>query len=135
MTVPQTVLDSDPGLNEWCILHAYRGSIAHGMWESPTNPLSIDDKDTMAACVPSVAHYWALSDYGSRGTREIVRDPWDIVVYEARKVVRLLIQGNPNVLSLLWLAPNMYIRIEPAGKLLLDNREVFTGRHVYASFV
>ena len=39
------------------------------MYEPPENPLSIDDKDTMAICVPSLAYYYGLSEYGSRGTR------------------------------------------------------------------
>lgn len=135
MTVPRAVLAQDPGLSDWCILHAYRGSVAHGMWEPNTNPLSIDDKDTMALCVPSLDHYFGLAEYGSRGTVEIVMDPWDIVIYETRKAVRLLMQGNPNVLSLLWLPDSLYIRREAAGRLLLENRNAFVGRHVYASFV
>lgn len=32
MTVPRDVLDLDRGLTEWCILHGYRGSVAHGMF-------------------------------------------------------------------------------------------------------
>jgi hypothetical protein len=88
VTVPRDVLALDEGLTDWCILHAYRGSIAHGMYEPNHEPNSIDDKDTMAFCVPSVEHYYGLSQYGSRGTREIKHGEWDIVIYEARKAVR-----------------------------------------------
>lgn len=136
MSIPRPLLDErEPGLSEWCILHGYRGSIAHGMYEPPTEPNSIDDKDTMAVCVPPRDHYYGLAEFGSRGTREVVDDPWDIVIYEARKMIRLLSQGNPNVLALLWLSPNLYIKVTDAGRILLDNRDAFVGRHVYKPFV
>jgi predicted nucleotidyltransferase len=135
MSVPRDVLDKDKGLTDWCFLHAYRGSIAHGMYEPSDQPNSIDDKDTMAFCVPSIEHYYGLSEYGSRGTREIKHGEWDIVIYEARKAIRLLQGGNPNVLSMLWLERNYYIEIRPEGQHLLDNRDLFVGRHVYKPFV
>jgi uncharacterized protein len=135
MAVPGDVLALDQGLTDWCILHAYRGSIAHGMYEPNHEPNSIDDKDTMAFCVPSVEHYYGLSQYGSRGTREIKRDEWDIVIYEARKAIGLLQGGNPNVLSMLWLDPNLYIKTTDAGAMLLERRDVFVGRHVYKPFI
>jgi uncharacterized protein len=135
VTVPRGILARDRGLDEWCILHGYRGSIAHGMYEPSEQPNSIDDKDTMAVCVPPLEYYYGLSEYGSRGTVEIKYAEWDIVVYEVRKMVRLLEQGNPNVLALLWLSPNMYIQATPAGRRLLENRELFVGRHVYKPFI
>lgn len=135
MSVPPSVLARDAGLLDWCVLHGYRGSIAHGMYEPNSDPNSIDDKDTMAVCVPPLDYYYGLMEYGTRGTREIVVDPWDIVVYEARKMIRLLAQGNPNVLALLWLSPNLYIKTTDAGALLAQRRELFVGRHVYKPFV
>ncbi len=116
------------------ILLAYRGSVAHGTWEPNTDPKSIDDIDLMGVAVPSLDHYFGLEQYGSRGTREIVRDPWDIVLYEARKVIGLLMKGNPNVLSLLWLPDDLYIHIEPAGRYLIERRWLFATKAVYQPF-
>lgn len=135
MSVPKAILGKDPGLSAWCILHGYRGSIAHGMYEPSSEPDSIDDKDTMAVCVPSSEFYYGLSEYGSRGTREIKVGEWDVVIYEARKAIGLLAKGNPNILSLLWLPENGYIYRGDAGQLLLANRQMFIGRHVYQPFV
>lgn len=135
MTVPVDLLRENPGAGDWAFLHGYRGSVAHGMYTPSSDPDSIDDKDTMAFCVPPLDHYYGLSEFGSRGTQEIKRGEWDIVVYEARKALRLLAQGNPNVLSMLWLPPNMLIKSTPAGDLLLANRDLFVGRHVYKPFV
>lgn len=134
MSVPRDLLHDNPGMGKWAFLHGYRGSIAHGMYEPNHEPNSIDDKDTMAFCVPPRDYYYGLREYGSRGTVEVKRDEWDVVIYEARKALRLLGQGNPNVLSMLWLPDNLYIRMTAAGQHLLDNRDAFVGRHVYKPF-
>lgn len=135
MTIPNSILLSEPGLNEWCILSGFRGSIAHGTYRPNYESNSIDDKDVMAVCVPTENLYLSLEDYGSRGTREIMRDPWDIVIYEAKKFISMLEGANPNVLSLLWLESHLYMKKTPAGQLLLDNREIFATKRAYHSFV
>lgn len=135
MSVPKDLIAENKGLGEWSILHCYRGSIAHNMYIPNSDPDSIDDKDTIGICVPPKDHYIGLMNYASRGTKEIKRDEWDIVVYEVKKAIGLLTQGNPNVLSMLWAQPNHYIRITSAGQLLMSNRSMFAGRHVYRSFV
>lgn len=118
----------------WNILLAYRGSIAHGMYLPGTDPHSIDDKDLIGICVPPLEYYFGLKEFGSRGTREIKEGEWDIVVYEVRKAIRLLAQGNPNILSMLWLQEDHYLGITGAGRMLLNARNLFVGRHVYRSF-
>ncbi len=136
MGLPKDLVSQEPGLGEWCILRGYRGSIAHGCYIPYSDPNSIDDKDVMAVCVPPLEYYFGLKGYGSRGrgTKEVKRDEWDIVIYEARKFIRLLQKGNPNVLMLLWLESNYYMKVTSAGQLLLDNRDLFVARHVYRSF-
>jgi hypothetical protein len=47
----------------------------------------------------------------------------------------LLAKGNPNVLSMLWLPDNLYIGRSIAGDRLIDQRQVFVGRHVYFSYI
>lgn len=135
MSIPDDLIAEYPGLGEWCILHAFRGSLAAGMFVPSIDPNSIDDKDTMAICVPPMDYYYGLKQFGSRGTQEIKRGEWDIVVYEARKALSLLAEGNPNVLSMLWLEEKDYIHVTNAGKLLLANRDLFVGKHVYRSFI
>lgn len=105
------------------------------MYVPSTDPNSIDDKDVMAVSVPPLEYYFGLQEFGSRGTQEIKRHEWDIVVYEARKFIKLLAQGNPNVLMMLWLNDNLYIKITDAGRLLIDNRRAFVGRHAYKAFI
>ena len=135
MGIPRDLLRQHPGVEQWAILAGYRGSVAHGMYVPPKNPLSIDDKDVMAICVPPPVYYLGLKQYGSRGTEEIKRNEWDIVVYECRKAMSMLAQGNPNMLSILWLSDKHYIKRTAAGQLILSHRALFSGRHVYNSFV
>ena len=134
MSIPKDLLRENNGLSEWAILVGYRGSIAHNMYVPNKDPNSVDDKDVMAVCVPPRDYYIGLKSYGSRGTKEIFMGEWDIVIYEVKKFISLLEKGNPNVLSLLWLQPNHYIKLTDAGQLILDNRDLFVGRHVYRSF-
>lgn len=117
------------------ILVAYRGSIAHGMYTPNTNTNSIDDKDVIACTIPQLEYYFGLKQFGSRGTQEVWHNEYDIVIYEFTKLISMLSQGNPNVLSLLWLEPTDYIKITPSGQILIDNRDLFVGKHAYNSFI
>ncbi|KKN47176.1 hypothetical protein LCGC14_0665720, partial [marine sediment metagenome] len=100
MSFPKDLIREHPGLGDWNILHAYRGSIAHGMYIPKNDPISIDDKDTMGICVPPKEYFIGTKRFANRGTKEIKRDEWDIVIYEIRKAISLLTKGNPNMLSL-----------------------------------
>lgn len=117
----------DPGT----ILLAYRGSIAHGMYMPSDDPNSVDDKDLIGCCVPEERFYFGLHNFEQQ---EIKKGPWDLVNYEVRKLVRLLVQQNPNVLSILWTDPKFFLRLEAGGRLLLKNRSVFVSRKAYHSF-
>lgn len=116
------------------ILAGYRGSIAHGMFVPNTDPNSIDDKDVMAIVIPSIDNYFGLNGFGSRGTKEFFVGEWDIVIYEIKKYITLLRKSNPNVLSLLWLEDNHYIKRSPEGNKLIENRDMFISKAIYKSF-
>ncbi len=134
MSIPKDILDKNPGVGEWSILTAYRGSIAHDMYVPKNDPNCIDDKDVMAICIPPLKYYFGLSEYGSRGTQEIKQGEWDIVVYELKKMIGLLEAGNPNVLSMLWVEDRFITHITEEGKLLRSNKHLFVGRHAFHSF-
>ena len=134
MGIPKDIIRENPSLGKWCIMQCYRGSIAHGMYVPNSNPNSIDDKDVMAICIPPLDYYYGLKQFGSRGTKEIKRDEWDIVIYEMRKMVRLLSKGNPNVLMALWLEDKHYINKTDTWALIVNHRDLFSGKHVYRSF-
>lgn len=133
--MPKVLLKKFPEIIDWSVITAFRGSIAHGLYVPSSDSGSIDDKDIMSICIPPIQYYFGLEEYGSRGTREIKYREWDIVVYEFKKCVNLLKQGNPNILCILWMDDDSYIKISPEGKQLIQARNLFAGKHVYHSFV
>ena len=134
MTIPKNITGKYLSLSDWSVALCYRGSITHGTWQPSSEPTSIDDKDVLSVCVPTTDYYFGLREFGSRGTQEIKQDEWDIVAYEARKMLSMLANGNPNVLMALWLKPQYYLKVTPAWQLVIDNRDMFVGKHVYRSF-
>jgi hypothetical protein len=56
------------------------------------------------------------------------------VFYELRKFIGLLLNCNPNVLSLLWLKPNGIIYESPLGARLREHRDLFVTKKAYHSF-
>ena len=106
------------------ILMGYRGSIAHGTYI----PDHIDDKDIWAIVIPPIDYTWGLKQYDHT---QIQRGDIDLVVYDIRKYVRLLIKSNPNVISWLWTDP---IRTTIIGEHLIKERDMFLSKQCYKSF-
>jgi len=129
------IYDLDPKSMQHAILVAYRGSISHGTYRPNTDPNSVDDIDVVGLVVPPDQYYYGLKEFGSRGTKEIKRNEWDVVLYEIRKALRMLGKGNPNIFSLLWLRTQDYIKTSEAGELLLENRDLFSSKIIFHSFV
>jgi len=113
------------------LLLAYRGSIAHGMYVPQENPDAIDDKDVMGTYVAPHQHYIGFQ---KKEHKEAMFKEWDVVCYEIRKLISLLLKGNPNVLSLLWVPECHVIFKNNSGQLLRENRHVFVSKQVYHSF-
>lgn len=113
---------------------AYRGSIAHGMYVPKDDPNHIDDIDLMGFVFGSIENYFGLREWGSRGTKEIRQDPYDIVLYEIKKAFSLLLQGNPNILGMLWTEPQFYVKRGFSYEELIASKELFVGKHVYNAF-
>lgn len=104
------------------------------MFVPSTNPDSIDDIDLMGFVFGEPRHYFGLQEWGARGTREIKAGKYDVVLYEARKAVSLLLQGNPNMMSMLWLKHQHRLIVTPAAMSLIGSRQYFVGKHVYNAF-
>lgn len=113
------------------ILLGWRGSIAHGMYLPSNDPQSIDDKDVIGVYIGPVEHYLG---FGRSETKEKWEGAYDCVFYEVRKMVSLLLNCNPNVLSLLWLKDNAIIYKSLLGQRLQDNKDIFVTKKAYHSF-
>jgi uncharacterized protein len=109
----------------------WRGSIAHGMYVPKSDPDSIDDKDVMGIYIAPIEHYFG---FGRKDVYEQWEGEWDCVFYELKKFVGLLLNSNPNVLSLLWLEPSGIIFENSFGQRLRENRDIFVTKKAYHSF-
>ncbi len=115
------------------IFLGYRGSIAHGMYVPNSDPNSIDDKDVMGVFTAPISHY--IGTKKIKDVREKWYKEWDCVYYEVLKLAKLLEKGNPNVLTLLWLDGRHIIYKSSEWNLFVDNRDAFSSKNVYHSFV
>jgi predicted nucleotidyltransferase len=118
-------------LPEGLISLCWRGSVAHGMYVPKCDPDSIDDKDVMGVYIGPLEHYLG---FGRADVYEKWEGEWDCVFYELKKFVGLLLNCNPNVLSLLWLKPNGIIFESSLGQRLRENRDLFVTKKAYHSF-
>jgi predicted nucleotidyltransferase len=117
-------------LQDRTILLGWMGSHSHGTYVEPKKG-GIDDKDVMGIVVPSKSYYLGLDKWEGLNTWV---DEYDLTFYEARKFMNLLLKNNPNVLGMLWLEPNMYLKTTDVGKKLIKNREIFSSKLAYKSF-
>jgi hypothetical protein len=118
-------------LPEGLISLCWRGSVAHGMYVPQSDPDSIDDKDVIGIYIGPLEHYLG---FGRKDVYEQWEGEWDCVFYELRKFVGLLLNCNPNVLSLLWLEPNGIIYESSIGGRLRQQRDLFVTKKAYHSF-
>lgn len=123
-------IDNPFNLEKHTILAGYVGSIAHGTYV-PTKDGGIDDKDIMGVCVPPKNYYLGMDTFEQCATWV---DEYDIVIYEIKKYLRLMCKCNPNVMSLLWLQPNHYVKLTPLGRIIIESRTLFSTKNAYASF-
>ena len=119
-------------LTDNVVLLGYRGSVAHGMYLPGTDPNSVDDVDLMAVYMAPVGYYLGLDPLNEGTDRTL--NQWDVVRYEFKKFVQLLLNSNPNVLSMLWLKDEFYLEKHPYGQLLLDNKNWFVSKEAYKPF-
>jgi predicted nucleotidyltransferase len=63
-------------------------------------------------------------------------DP-DVVIYDVRKFCALAADCNPNIIEVLWADESDYRILAPAGRMLVDAREMFLSkkaRHTFAGY-
>ena len=110
-----------------------RGSESHGLYIPPEDEMGTDDRDLMVVVVPPLEYVFGLATWN--GTAESIKGVWDVVVYDWRKFVHLLVKQNPNVVGTLWLAEEDYLHRNEIGRWICDARLAFRARHpAYVAF-
>jgi predicted nucleotidyltransferase len=105
------------------ILRVIAGSRAHGLAREGS------DEDTRGVCIPPKEVLLGLDtfeQYESSGS--------DHVVFALAKFVRLALDGNPNILEVLYTAPEDILHRDRYGERLLENRGLFLSRRVGGRF-
>jgi len=122
-------------LQENLICCVNRGSQAHGTYVPSSEPNSIDDIDLMTCYLNSRSFYTGINIYQESDHHEYWVGEYDIVEYEIRKLIGLLIKCNPNVLSLLWINGEDIHISSSAYKRLRDVRNCFLSKtRIFESF-
>lgn len=116
------------------IIQVLRGSIAHGTYVPSEDEHGIDDIDALGIVIAPINFYFGLTPWGSSSTREYAHGPIDLVEYEIRKFVSLLLNCNPNMFTALWGNPEHILQISRAGARLREARDNFLSKRCFASF-
>lgn len=86
------------------------------------------DIDYRGIVVAPSSYYLGLDTF----EQHISDDP-DLCYYELKKFIKLAMQGNPNILELLFAAE--YELLTPHGQQLVDNREMFLSKRCAKSYM
>jgi predicted nucleotidyltransferase len=105
------------------ILRVISGSRAYGL----DHPGS--DTDTRGVCIPPLEYHLGLQTFEQHES-----EGGDHVVFALAKFVRLALQGNPNIIEVLYTDPADILFINPFGERLCAARDIFLSRHVGETF-
>lgn len=117
-------LRTNEHLGDNIILLGLGGSYAYG-----TNIDGVSDVDVRGVALNSKREILLGNSFD-----QVIDEATDTTVYAFDKIVKLLADGNPNVLEILFQPKNFYSVITPIGQELLDNRHIFLSKQVFYTF-
>lgn len=116
-------LHENEHLKDRIMFLTFGGSHAYGT-NTPTS-----DIDIRGCAMPLVSDLIGLTNF-----EQVIDKNTDTTVYAFPKLVKLLLNCNPNCIELLGCKPEFYTAVSPAGKLLLENRNIFLSKRAINSF-
>lgn len=116
-------LRNDPHLRDKIILLALGGSYAYG-----TN-IETSDIDIRGCALNRKSDLIGLSNF-----EQVIDSKTDTTIYGFNKLIRLLMNCNPNIIEMLGCKPEHYLYITEIGKQLLDNRRMFLSQKAADTF-
>jgi uncharacterized protein len=105
------------------ILKVLSGSRAYGL-DQPDS-----DIDTRGVCIPPIEYHLGLRTFDQHEN-----ETGDHVVFALAKFVRLALQGNPNLIEVLYTDPADVLFMNSFGERLLAARDLFLSRRVGETF-
>jgi predicted nucleotidyltransferase len=143
MSTSENALPTLPGLTDeqvqrmfpfGLVMLASVGSQSHGTFIAKNDPDSIDDIDLMGVYVSPIEGYFGFGRQETIERKFGEYGPYDVVSYDLRHFVALLMKSNPNVLGMLWMKPEHILHSSDIAETLRANRSLFATRHAYQSF-
>ncbi len=116
-------LRTDPRLGRRILLLGLGGSYAYGTAQAGS------DIDLRGAALNRPSDLLGLTRFEQYEDRKT-----DTVLYSFNKLVRLLLECNPNTCEILGLEEDQYLILSPLGRELLENRGLFLSRRAIRSF-
>ena len=124
LTQPQySFLKTDPHLGKHIILLGLAGSYSYG-----TNNEN-SDIDVRGVTLNRKSDLIGMTSYD-----QYTDESTDTVIYTFNKIIRLLLECNPNTCELLGLNEEHYLYLSPIGRELLANRRLFLSKRAIQSF-
>ena len=124
LTQPQySFLKTDPHLGKHIILLGLAGSYSYG-----TNNEN-SDIDVRGVTLNRKSDLIGMTSYD-----QYTDENTDPVIYTFNKIIRLLLECNPNTCELLGLNEEHYLYLSPIGRELLANRRLFLSKRAIQSF-
>lgn len=116
-------LRTHPNLGKNVILLGLGGSHAYGTSNEGS------DLDIRGIAHNSKTEILLGEDFG-----QVSDKPTDTVIYSLSKIVKLLMNCNPNTIEILGLRPEQYLYVSPIGQELINNRQMFLSKRAVNSF-
>ena len=116
-------LTENEHLGKNIIMLCFGGSHAYG-----TN-VETSDVDIRGIAVERPSEIIGLSTF-----EQLVYTGTDTTIYAFNKMIKLLVENNPNIIECLGLKPEHYIYLSPLGKELLDHKHLFISQRSFYTF-
>ncbi len=116
-------LRTNPHLKNRIIFLTLGGSYSYG-----TN-VETSDVDIRGCALNSPSDLLGLTNF-----EQVVHTQTDTTVYAFNKLIRLLLNCNPNTIEMLGCKPEHYFLLTESGRMLIENRKMFMSRRAVHSF-
>lgn len=113
-------------LKENTIFLTVHGSHAYGLNTAQS------DIDVRGIAIPPKSYFFGFQNNFDHW---VTKEPYDNQVFDLIKFFNLTKDGNPNTLELLFTEPEDHILVSDAGKVLLENRDLFLSRNLKERYI